>query len=315
MKVRIGTRGSLLALWQADHVIERLREAHGDAVQAEKVIFKTTGDKFLSGPLAEIGNKGLFTKELEESLADGGIDLAVHSLKDMPTVLPPGLALAATPVRADVRDCVVTRKGERPDDAQRIGTASLRRTSLARRRWPDAGVHVIRGNVQTRLGRLHEEGERRMDAVLLAHAGLLRLGIPEERKETLDFLPLNPEHWIPAPGQGALALEIREDDDRLRTLLAPLHHPDTATCVETERRWLRAVEGDCRVPVGALATIDRYGDSVSLRLKAFVGAPDGSAIHEAVLVGTDPEAVAGEVAEQVLAAGGADVLAALRAGR
>ncbi|MEZ4474650.1 MAG: hydroxymethylbilane synthase, partial [bacterium] len=182
MRIRIGTRGSALALWQADHVAARLRELH-PGLEVERIIFTTRGDHILDRPLAEIGGKGLFTKELEVALEEGSIDLAVHSLKDMPVQLPAGLVLGAIPVRADVRDCLVVRAGESPDDARRIGTASLRRTCLARRRWPGAEVTSIRGNVPTRVGRVHDEGDRRMDLVILAAAGLARLEILKQRDD------------------------------------------------------------------------------------------------------------------------------------
>ncbi len=303
--IRIGTRGSALALWQADDIEARLQKAH-EGLTCERIIYKTTGDHILDRPLAEIGGKGLFTKELEVGLAEGEIDLAVHSLKDMPTQLPGGLIIAASPARGDLRDCVVTRAGEAPESPSLIGTASLRRGCLAHRRWPGARVEPIRGKVETRVGRLFEEGARRVDAVLLAWAGLLRLGLSE--REDLQFLPLNPEHWIPAVGQGALAVECREDDAETRAILAPIHHPDTEACTTAERAFLRAVEGDCRVPVGAFATSDRG----RLRLKAFVGHPEGTEYYEHVDFGEDATALGQRVATQVLEAGGAAVLAGLR---
>lgn len=307
MRIRIGTRGSALALWQADHVAARLRDAH-PGLEVERIIFTTRGDHILDRPLAEIGGKGLFTKELEVALDEGGIDLAVHSLKDMPVALPPGLTLGAIPVRADVRDCLVVRAGESPDDAQTIGTASLRRTCLARRRWPKAEVTSIRGNVPTRVGRVHDEGDRRMDLVILAAAGLARLEILKQRDD-IELYPLNPETWVPAVGQGALAVECREGDARVRELLAPLHHADTAACVTAERAFLRAVEGDCRVPVGAYATFDRG----TLRLRAAIGHPETGGLVETVKLGTDAETLGLEAAEAVLAAGGRELLASLRA--
>jgi len=293
-------------LWQADHIADRLREIH-DGIEVERIIYKTTGDNILDRPLAEIGGKGLFTKELEVGLDAGEIDLAVHSLKDMPTALPPGLVLGAVPARGDVRDCLLSRIGEPLDDPKAIGTASLRRTCLALRRFPDAAVEPIRGNVQTRLGRLFEDGERKMDVVILAMAGVVRMKMPQTEKN-VSFQPLNPEHWIPAVGQGALALEIRADDAHTAELLAPLHHEQTARCTRAERAFLRAVEGDCRVPVGAYAT----ADGEQIRLRAFVGAPDGSAYFSHTAFGTVPETLGKEVADVVLQAGGAEVLDRLR---
>lgn len=307
MKIRIGTRGSALALWQADYVADRLRAAHGEALETERIIYKTTGDHILDRPLAEIGGKGLFTKELEVGLAEGAIDIAVHSLKDMPTALPPGLVLGAIPVRGDVRDCLLSRPGDALDAPKRVGTASLRRQCLASGRWPEAHIEPIRGNVQTRMGRLHEAGERRMDVVILAMAGVLRMKFPEERDDVA-FQPLNPERWIPAVGQGALAIECKADDTAVIDALAAIHHPGTAACVTAERAFLRAVEGDCRVPVGGYATFDRG----RLRLRAFVGAPDGSKTVVHTAIGADPEALGAEVATALLDAGGREILARLR---
>lgn len=303
----IGTRGSALALWQANEVKRRLEEAH-EGLSVSLRLFKTKGDHILDRPLSEVGGKGLFTKELEEALLAGEIHIAVHSLKDMPTQLPEGLTLGAVPTRGDVRDVLIYRAGEDPASLKVIGTSSLRRECLARRRWPQAEVVSIRGNVQTRMGRVLEEGERRVDAVLLAMAGILRLKLNEE--EGYEYLPLNPERWTPAASQGALAIECRADDEEMLALLAPLHHEPTARCVRAERAFLAAVEGDCRVPVGASAT----ADGEALRLKAFVGSPDGVTLVERVAMGEEPEALGRALAGEVLAAGGAAALAALRAG-
>ena len=308
MQIRIGTRGSALALWQADYIRDRLHAAHPD-LECERVIFKTRGDHILDRPLAEIGGKGLFTKELEVALADGDIDIAVHSLKDMPTALPEGLVLGAVPVRADVRDCLIVRRGEPLDEVRTIGTSSLRRASLARRRFPNAEIVSIRGNVQTRAGRVLEGGDRRVDMVILAMAGVTRLKMPHDYDD-IDFLAQNPERWIPAASQGALAVECRAGDTATLERLAVVHHAGTAACVAAERAFLRGVEGDCRVPVGGYATVDRG----TLRLKAFVGAVDGSQIVEHVEMGDmqDAETIGKIVADRVLEAGGRAILAALR---
>ena len=306
-KIRIGTRGSALALWQADHIAERLHTLSGGAIETERVTFITRGDHILDRPLAEIGGKGLFTKELEVALDEGTIDLAVHSLKDMPTGLPPGLVLGAIPPRGDVRDVIITRVGQGDAVPALVGTASLRRACLARRRWADARIEPIRGNVQTRLGRVLLDDERRCDAVVLAWAGLDRIGLTA--RTDVHFTPLDAEAWIPAVGQGALAVECREGDASTLEALAMLHHADTARCVTAERAFLRGVEGDCRVPVGALA---RVLDGGGLHLRAFIGHPDGSAYLEERAEGDDAEALGTLLAGRLMAAGGAALLASLR---
>ena len=305
MKIRIATRSSALALWQADYVADRLRGAH-PSLSTERLEFTTTGDRFLGQPLSEIGGKGLFTKELEVALLEGSADIAVHSLKDMPTALPDGLVIGAIPARSEIRDCVVTRAGESPDTAGIMGTSSLRRACLSRTRWPSAEVRSIRGKVETRLGFLHAEGDRRVDAVLLAWVGLLRLKLNE--RDDLAFLPLNPDRWIPAVGQGALAVECRADDTATLAALQAIHHGPTAACSTAERSFLAAVEGDCRVPVGAIATHDQG----RIRLRAFIGHPESGAVYEHTAFGDDPAALGAEVAEAVLTSGGAEVLASLR---
>jgi hydroxymethylbilane synthase len=305
VNLRIGTRGSALALWQANYVADRLRQTR-PGLTTELVIYKTMGDHILDRPLAEIGGKGLFTKELEEGLHDKEIDFAVHSLKDMPTGLPEGLVLGAIPARADVRDCVIRRLGHDQDPII-VGTASLRRMCLAKRRWPGAHVQSIRGNVQTRMSRVHADGERRVDAVILAMAGILRLELPKQATD-VEFLPLNPEKWIPAVGQGALAIECREGDEQTLDILSEIHHEQTSRCTQAERAFLRAVEGDCRVPVGAYAT----ADGEKLRLRAFIGSPDGQQQLIRTELGMEPETLGYLVAEDLLNAGGREILAALR---
>jgi hydroxymethylbilane synthase len=307
MKLRIGTRGSKLALWQADHVALWLHEASGGTIETERLIFKTRGDAILDRPLAEIGGKGLFTKELEVALAAGDIDIAVHSLKDMPTKLPPGLVLGSIPKRGDVRDAWITRKGEGSATPSTVGTASLRRACLVKRRFADAHVEPIRGNVQTRLQRVHDAPPRRVDAVVLAWVGLDRIGLTA--RDDVLITPIDAETWIPAVGQGALAIECREGDAATLEALGLIHHAPTARAVIAERAFLRGVEGDCRVPVGGHAVVEPDG---SLLLRAFVGAPDGSEFISEVARGSDAEALGQAVAERLMAAGGAKVLAALR---
>jgi hydroxymethylbilane synthase len=269
--LRIGTRGSPMALHQTALVRDRLVAAHPDLAQAgavEIVTIRTTGDRVQDRRLAEIGGKGLFTKEIEEALFAGRIDLAVHSLKDVETWLPDGLELACVLARDDLRDALVSAKAPSlaalPQGAV-IGTASLRRQAQLLRRRPDLRIVPIRGNVGTRLKKL-EAGD--VDALVLALCGLERLGMAGRATEIL-----SPEVMLPAVGQGALAIECRAEDEGLRRLLAPLHDPGSAACVAAERAMLAALDGSCRTPIAGLAALD--GDE--LVLEGLLLKPDGSA--------------------------------------
>jgi len=283
--LRIGTRGSPMALHQTGLVRDRLCAAHPELAAAgavELVPIRTTGDRVQTRLLAEIGGKGLFTKEIEEALLDRRIDLAVHSLKDMETVLPAGLEIGAVLARDDPRDALISRSGgglaDLPPRA-RIGTASLRRRAQLLRRRGDLEILPIRGNVDTRLAKL-AAGE--FDALVLALCGLERLG-----KAGLASEILTPEVMLPAVGQGALAIECRAGDAPVRQLLAPLHDPASAACVAAERAMLAALDGSCRTPIAGLATID--GDR--LTLDALLLAPDGSAELRDRIAGATGDAV------------------------
>ena len=289
-RVRIGTRGSALALWQAEHVRARL-EALGHEVTFR--VITTTGDLTQDRRLESVGGKGAFLKEIEEALVAREVDLAVHSLKDVPTALPPGLLLSAILERADPRDAVISsgpRLAELRAGAS-VGTTSLRRRALVGSLRPDVTLQDLRGNVDTRLRRLREG---RFDAILLAMAGLARLGRAEEVTEALD-----PRRFVPAPGQGAIALECREDDQVLRDAIGPLHHAATARAVAAERAFLAAFGGGCNVPLGAHA----FASGSGLELVAFVAAPDGRAMLRAERHGGDPLALGGAVADELLAQG------------
>ncbi|UTW55301.1 hydroxymethylbilane synthase [Kordiimonas sp. SCSIO 12610] len=250
--IRIGTRGSPLALAQASDVKARLISAHDDLSDQdiEIVVIKTSGDRILDRHLMTAGGKGLFTKEIEEALIDGDIDCAVHSSKDMPTTLPQGLILSTFLPREDIRDAFISPVSERlmdlPENAI-LGTASLRRRALALRMRPDLQVVTFRGNVQTRLKKL-AAGEA--NATFLAVAGLNRLGMPETITE---YLPL--DMFPPAPAQGAVTIEIREDDENTRSLLTPLHCSKTALEVTAERSLLKALDGSCRTPIAGYAKL------------------------------------------------------------
>ncbi|WP_207455415.1 hydroxymethylbilane synthase [Azospirillum sp. SYSU D00513] len=261
--LRIGTRGSPLALAQAHETRGRLIAAHPHLAEPgaiEIVVLKTTGDRIQDRTLAEAGGKGLFTKELEEALFDGRADLAVHSMKDVPTWLPEGLEISTLLPREDPRDAFFSREGKRLDDLPAgsvIGTAGLRRQAQILERRPDLTVVPFRGNVQTRLAKL-DAGE--VDATLLALAGLRRLGLTERITQVFE-----PEEMLPAVAQGAIGIEIRTDDAATRALLAPLHCAETASRVAAERALLAVLDGSCRTPIAAMATLS--GDRLSLRAK------------------------------------------------
>jgi hydroxymethylbilane synthase len=282
--IRIGTRGSRLALWQAGAVRDALIAAHGlDPGAVEIVQIKTSGDRIRDRPLSEAGGKGLFSKEIEEALLAGTVELAVHSAKDMETFLPDGLMIGATLEREDVRDALVARSAGSLDalpQGATVGTASLRREALIRRARPDLRITLLRGNVPTRVRKV-EEGE--LDATLLAAAGLKRLGL-EAKISAL--LPL--AEFPPACGQGTVAIECRADDDRLRALLAAIDHADSSAALACERAFLVALGGSCKTPVAGYACIE----GGKLRFDGVVLSEDGQESFEASGSG-DPVDAAG----------------------
>jgi hydroxymethylbilane synthase len=271
--LRIGTRGSPLALAQADETRTRLIEAHPHLAAPGAIeirTIKTTGDKVQDRPLSEIGGKGLFTKEIEEALLAGEIDLAVHSMKDMPTFLPDGLAIACLLPREDPRDVLITTAGSSIATLPRgavVGSASLRRAAQIKALRPDLSIVPLRGNVETRIAKV-QRGDA--TATLLALAGLKRL-----HKANLATAILSTDEILPAAAQGAIGLETRIDDDRVKALLAPLNDPATAVRVAAERACLAVLEGSCRKPIAAFAELE--GDV--LRLRALIALPDGSKVH------------------------------------
>ena len=289
----IGSRGSKLALWQANYIKGRL-EALGEECRIE--IITTSGDRFQSGPLKEIGTKGLFTKEIEEALLDKTIDLAVHSLKDMPTELPDGLQITAVPEREDARDVMIGRKlGELPA-AARVGTGSLRRVAQIQAARRDVTVEGIRGNVDTRLRKL-DEGQ--YDAIVLAAAGLNRLGWSERIAE---HLPV--DVMCPAVGQGALAIETRADGGYAMQAVARLDHPITHAAVTAERAVLKVLGGGCHVPIGAHAVVDEG----TLHLRGIVISPDGTRMVKRESYGLDAMQVGTALGEELLAGGAREIL-------
>jgi len=304
MTVRIATRRSPLAKWQANHVAGLLRGREpGLDVRLHELV--TRGDKILDVPLAEVGGKGLFVKEIEDALLQRQAEVAVHSMKDLPAFLAPGLVIAAVPVREDPRDALVSRGktlSELPRGA-RVGTASLRRTAQLLAVRPDLKVETIRGNVQTRLRKV-EEG---FDAVVLAYAGLRRLGLADRVTQVLSV-----DEMLPAVAQGALAIEAREDDAATLARLAPLDDASTRHQVEAERGLMRRLEGGCQVPIAAQATVD--GGTVHLR--GLVASLDGSRIVRGERSGPVSEAAAVGVAlaEDLVSRGAGEILAQIERG-
>ena len=275
--LRIGTRGSPLALVQARMVQARLAAALGVDVGAiELATIRTSGDVIQDRPLAEEGGKGLFTKEIEEALLDGRIDLAVHSAKDMPTLLPQGLMLAACLEREDARDVFISRKAPSLDALPRgatVGTTSPRRQAIAKRMRPDLRVVPLRGNVETRLRKL-DEGQA--DAIILALAGLKRLGLQAQATKVMSV-----EEFLPAAAQGAIGIEAREKDSRVRDMLARIDHAETSVAVACERIFLAELDGSCRTPIAGHATLSGR----VLHFRGLIVKPDGSAAHETAVAG------------------------------
>ena len=307
-KLRIGTRGSPLALAQAHEVRDRLCAAHADLEPdaIEIVVIKTSGDTFLDVALKTIGGKGLFTKEIEQALQDGRIDMAVHSMKDVPTQRQPGLALSAILPREDVRDVFLSRKyaslSALPDRAT-VGTASLRRQAQLRRLRPDLHIVMFRGNIQTRMKKL-EVGEA--DATLLAAAGLRRMDALDQATEILE-----PETMLPAIAQGAIGIETRADDNATVAAVSALNDGPTALRVETERAFLAGVDGNCTTPIAGLAEISADGTTVDLRVELLL--PDGSEAFDdrQSCPSTDGPALGAELATVIRAKAGPDFFARL----
>jgi len=296
--LKIGTRGSELALAQARETRARLMAAHGlGEDDFEIVVISTSGDRIQDRPLSEVGGKGLFTKEIEEALLTGGIDIAVHSSKDMPTALPDGLELSCFLEREDVRDAFIGRAAatleDLPDGAI-VGSSSLRRQALIRRLRPDVEVVMFRGNVQTRLRKLNEG---QVGATLLAHAGLRRLGLDEVITELLPA-----DRFPPAPGQGAICIESRVGDTRIRDMLAPIGHRETAMALTCERAFLAALDGSCRTPIAGLARVE----AERIVFRGMILTPDGVEAHEVVAEGTatDGAEIGAKAGDKVRAAAG-----------
>lgn len=290
----------MLALRQSESIQASL-EALWPGLQVGLAIIKTTGDKIQDVPLAKVGGKGLFVKEIEDALLDRSVDLAVHSMKDVPSLLPEGLEIAVVPRREDPRDVLISRRGrtlsELPPGCV-LGTSSLRRSAQVKRMRPDIETRNLRGNLDTRLRKLEEDV---YDAIILAAAGLHRMGWQDRITAYLD-----PMEIVPAIGQGALGIEIRSDDEEVRNLLAPLHHPDTATAVEAERSFLKELEGGCQVPIGGHARVQ--GDRVELL--GLVASLDGLQVFRKMRDGarTEARALGSGLAREILDEGARAIL-------
>ncbi len=303
-KLRLGTRRSKLALWQANYVAHLIR-FFDPSMEVELVPITTKGDKILNSPLSKIGDKGLFTKEIEEALLKGDIDLAVHSLKDMPTSLPEGLTLAAYTMRDYPFDVLVSKSGKKlrelPEGAV-VGTSSLRRKAFLKRFRPDLRIKDIRGNVDTRLKKL-DGGE--YDAIILAQSSLERLGWEDRITEVLDY-------FIPAVGQGIMAVETREDDKELIEFLREsVNDIGSEAEAKAERAFLRRLEGGCQVPMGAFAVVEMDG---TLNIKGFISDLEGKRFVEGKESGRaeEAEAVGERLAERLLSSGGGEILKCLK---
>ena len=299
----IGTRGSKLALWQSEYIKAKVEALTGLPVTLK--IIKTTGDKILDVPLAKVGGKGLFTKELEVELMAGTVDLCVHSMKDVPTELPDGRVIAAMPERVDPRDVLVSGAGydlTTLPEGGRVGTSSLRRVAQIRALRPDVEIVDVRGNLDTRM-RKAEDGE--VDAVVLAAAGITRMGWADR---ITSYIPTT--QMVSAVGQGAIGIEIREDDESMLHVMERIGHPETMECVTAERVVMRMLEGGCQVPIGAYA---RYEDD-TLTMDAVVGSVDGTHIVREQLCGDagEPEALGEAMVERLVALGAGEILASIR---
>lgn len=310
-RIVVGSRQSALALTQTGHMIDRLKEISARLgldceFEVRKIV--TKGDRILDVTLSKVGGKGLFVKEIEQALLDGEIDLAVHSMKDMPAELPEGLVIGAVPEREDPRDCLITRNGgglNAVPQGGKLGTSSLRRASQLKAARPDLTIETIRGNIDSRIKKLETEG---FDAIMLAAAGLHRM---DWKDRISAYLPV--EVCLPAVGQGALAIECRADNTFVLELLSHLQDDVTALAVAAERSYLDTLQGGCQVPIGAYATVEAGAEgSRTVTLTGMVGSPDGSVLLKETHSGTDPAEVGRELAERLIAQGADRILAQVR---
>ena len=269
VKVRIGTRGSRLALWQADY-IEKLLNQMNQEITLERIIIKTEGDRDQSSSLTQIGGQGVFTKAIEDALLDNRIDLAVHSLKDLPSNMTPGLCLAAVPERGPVEDVLVTKEGININDLNKdasVATGSIRRRSQLLNLRPDLQISDLRGNIETRLNKLYQKG---LDGIIMARAAIFRLGLDQVK-----FYTFSTDEMVPGVGQGAVGVQTRADDSTINEIVKGISHQDTFNAVSAERAFLDELDSGCQFPVGAYAQV--LGDR--LKITGFVGSEDGREIY------------------------------------
>ena len=269
VKVRIGTRGSRLALWQADY-IEKLLNQMNQEITLERIIIKTEGDRDQSSSLTQIGGQGVFTKAIEDALLDNRIDLAVHSLKDLPSNMTPGLCLAAVPERGPVEDVLVTKEGININDLNKdasVATGSIRRRSQLLNLRPDLQISDLRGNIETRLNKLYQKG---LDGIIMARAAIFRLGLDQ-----IKFYTFSTDEMVPGVGQGAVGVQTRADDSTINEIVKGISHQDTFNAVSAERAFLDELDSGCQFPVGAYAQV--LGDR--LKIMGFVGSEDGREIY------------------------------------
>ncbi|WP_282941256.1 hydroxymethylbilane synthase [Paenibacillus sp. RC67] len=309
-KIVVGTRQSALALTQTGQVVEQLRELCkqlGIDCEFEVKKIVTKGDRILDVTLSKVGGKGLFVKEIEQAMFDGEIDLAVHSMKDMPAELPEGLIIGGVPRREDARDCLISSDGRGLDElpqGAKVGTSSLRRSCQLQNYRPDLKIESLRGNIDSRLKKLETEG---FDAILLAAAGLHRIGWQDRISA---YIPA--ELSLPAVGQGALCIECRSDDEFVLGLLKHYNHEPTALAVAAERSFLAKLNGGCQVPIGAYASLGDEGGNPVITLTGMVGSPDGKQLLKETMTGTDPDKLGRKVAEALISQGAEDILATVR---
>lgn len=309
----VGTRQSHLAVTQTEQVLDMLRKAakqHGHDISFEVKKIVTRGDRILDVTLSKVGGKGLFVKEIEQAMLDGEIDMAIHSMKDMPVEFPEGLVHAATPERVDPRDCLISKEQLTLDElpvGAKVGTSSLRRAAQIKAYRPDLNVQSVRGNIETRMKKLETEG---FDAVLLAAAGLARVGWSDKASEWLST-----DICLPAVGQGALGIECRASDHELIALLKLINHPQTDIIVQAERSFLRTLNGGCQVPIGAYAELKSESvttESLEIQLTGMVGSPDGKTLLKECASGHDPEALGVTVAKALIERGADRILEQVR---